>query len=128
MVLHEAASVAHPRLGAAAGVALDHLLGALLRVGAGAGRRGLGVIGHPAGAALGGISDALEASLLHDLSPPSGAARAAGGHVYAIGRARRARPLSRSGASDCGCAKNDAIGSPARCRRSRTLRRWKSSG
>src|SRR5262245_11474355 len=125
MVLHEAASVAHPRLGAAAGVALDHLLGALLRVGAGAGRRGLGVIGHPAGAALGGVSDALEASLLHDLSPPSGAA---GYHVYAIGRARRARPLSSSGASDCGCAKNDAIGSPTRCRRSRTLRRWKSSG
>src|SRR4029453_7439637 len=65
MVLHEAASVAHPRPGVAAGVTLDHLLGALLRVGAGAGRRGLGVTGDPAGAALGGVSDALEASLLH---------------------------------------------------------------
>jgi len=106
---------------------LDHLLCALLGITAGASRHVLPVAGHSPGATLGRFSEALEASLVHGFSSLM-RTHPARCHFYAIGRARRARPVSSSGARDCGCAKNVAIGSPRRCSRSRILRMWKSSG
>src|SRR5258705_13005545 len=86
----------HLRAHVACGVAgvVGHLLGPGLRVAARLRRRVLGLASQASRAPLGRFAHALESPLVHDILLVTQFKKC---DFYAIGRARRSRPLSSSG-------------------------------